>query len=251
MEKRAREFSVAGKHLVIAMPTYDGKIPVSLMVSLIGTIDALRTHGVLVTIKFKSGCALIDKARAELVHDFLQVEDATDILFADSDVVWQADAVLRLLAFSTEVDMVCGVYPVKQDEPLFHVSLKPGPGGKAITKGPLVEAIGVPMGFCLLTRGMIERMIKAYPVLSYTAVKGEFKGERMTNLFLNMVEEDLLFGEDIAFCRRWTKIGGQIWVDPEISLKHIGTKEYDFNYIDYVKTKTAEFNAKQQAESAA
>ena len=28
--------------------------------------------------------------------------------------------------------------------------------------------------------------------------------------------------EDYTFCRRWQKLGGEIWLDPEIKLNHIG-----------------------------
>ena len=32
--------------------------------------------------------------------------------------------------------------------------------------------------------------------------------------------------EDYAFCRRWRKIGGKIWLDTESRLVHIGTHEF-------------------------
>ena len=32
--------------------------------------------------------------------------------------------------------------------------------------------------------------------------------------------------EDYTFCRRWQKMGGSIWTDPEIVLNHVGTHTF-------------------------
>jgi hypothetical protein len=32
------------------------------------------------------------------------------------------------------------------------------------------------------------------------------------------------YGEDYSFCKRWRDMGGQVWVDPSISMGHLGTK---------------------------
>jgi hypothetical protein len=32
----------------------------------------------------------------------------------------------------------------------------------------------------------------------------------------------LYLSEDYTFCRRWQEIGGDIWLDPSISLNHYG-----------------------------
>jgi hypothetical protein len=35
------------------------------------------------------------------------------------------------------------------------------------------------------------------------------------------------FSEDAAFCARWRHIGGRIWLDPAIKLKHHGDFAYE------------------------
>lgn len=39
-----------------------------------------------------------------------------------------------------------------------------------------------------------------------------------------MIDRDTgeYLGDDLAFCRRWTKIGGEIWLDLESRLTHVG-----------------------------
>ena len=37
--------------------------------------------------------------------------------------------------------------------------------------------------------------------------------------------------EDFTFAKRWKKIGGKIWLDPRISLGHIGRYTYEGNVL--------------------
>jgi hypothetical protein len=44
-------------------------------------------------------------------------------------------------------------------------------------------------------------------------------------LFDTMIDpiDKRYLSEDYTFCRRWQKIGGDIWLDPSISLNHYGS----------------------------
>jgi hypothetical protein len=33
--------------------------------------------------------------------------------------------------------------------------------------------------------------------------------------------------EDFSFCRRWTAIGGEIWIDLQSRLTHVGTVNFE------------------------
>jgi hypothetical protein len=36
----------------------------------------------------------------------------------------------------------------------------------------------------------------------------------------------IYLSEDFTFCKRWTEIGGEIWVDLDSKLTHVGATEY-------------------------
>ena len=44
--------------------------------------------------------------------------------------------------------------------------------------------------------------------------------------FFQFTTDDAEIGEDYLFCDRWRAIGGEVWVDPSIELKHVGSSEY-------------------------
>ena len=55
---------------------------------------------------------------------------------------------------------------------------------------------------------------------------------KWTYLFFDcMHEEDTkrYLSEDYAFCRRWQKLGGDVWLDPLVKLDHVGHFTFEGN----------------------
>jgi hypothetical protein len=44
-------------------------------------------------------------------------------------------------------------------------------------------------------------------------------------------------GEDYAFCRRWTDMGGKVWVNPEIKMGHVGYKTFQGHLGDWLRSR--------------
>ena len=63
-------------------------------------------------ILFKDGDALITRARASLVSQFLDDPDATHLLFVDADIGFEPEQVLRLIECGA--DICAAVYPIKR-----------------------------------------------------------------------------------------------------------------------------------------
>jgi hypothetical protein len=51
----------------------------------------------------------------------------------------------------------------------------------------------------------------------------------MKTYFDTAVRENRYYSEDWTFCENWRDLGGQIWVDKRVLLKHTGTYVFDFN----------------------
>ena len=61
---------------------------------------------------FKDGDALITRARASLISQFLDDPSATHLLFIDADIGFEPEQVLRLIQCGA--DMCAAVYPIKR-----------------------------------------------------------------------------------------------------------------------------------------
>jgi hypothetical protein len=79
----------------------------------------------------------------------------------------------------------------------------------------------------MIKREAILKMIKAYPEFKYNN-DVNINNESLKDHFYAMFDTSIdpvdrrYLSEDYTFCRRWQEIGGDIWLDPSISLNHYG-----------------------------
>ena len=158
----------------------------------------------------------ISVARDHLVHEFLKT-DCTDLLFIDSDIGFCSRDVDRLC--SHDLDVVGGCYPLKNEgeKPTLVLSLVDG--ARANEKG-IIECVSIGTGFLRIRRNVFDELRVATPQLSFENSEGETEHD----YFPAGVEGGKFYGEDIAFCRSWRRIGGRIFADFGIRLHHEGTK---------------------------
>src|SRR5262245_27062208 len=107
----------------VAMPT-TRDLPPQTVLSLLDTQSRLGKIGIPFVMLLEIGVSDIMLARSICVHRFLQ-DKANRLFWVDSDMQWEPDSFLRMLALSTKTDVVCGSYPMKR-EPLDFLSGTPG-----------------------------------------------------------------------------------------------------------------------------
>jgi hypothetical protein len=49
------------------------------------------------------------------------------------------------------------------------------------------------------------------------------------------VENGDLISEDYIVCRKWQDLGYKIWLDPTITINHIGIKKYKGDFNAFIK----------------
>src|ERR1700728_543685 len=100
-------------NLVGATPCFGGQISVLYAASLFKLQQRIRRYRDLnLKILFKDGDALITRARASLVSQFLDDPGATHLLFVDADIGFELEQVVRLIECGA--DMCAAVYPIKR-----------------------------------------------------------------------------------------------------------------------------------------
>lgn len=200
------------------------------MRSLMTDMVKLAERGDRVTIFDESGNAMIGDCRGLIVSQFLD-SDATDLVFVDSDVTWEAGALVRLVDYP--VDFVAGLYPQRKDPIAYCCQWDTSKKEIDLSEHGLIEVWGVPAGFMRCSRAMLERMVEAFPDLQFHCDQAPNK--TVHDLFGPYRVGKIKFGEDYSFCRRWRDIGGQVWVDPHIRMAHVGYKSFIGNVGEWLK----------------
>lgn len=170
-----------------------------------------------VTLCTEAGNCHVDDARNSLVREFLKT-DATDMVFVDADVGFRPEDLLRLV--SVDRDVVAGIYPKKEDDESFPVI--PLPGEIWADADGLVEVEGVPTGFLRIRRHVLETL--RANATSFIGQNGEDEPYHL--IFERMIAGNRRMSGDYAFCHKWRKTGGRIFVDPEMVFTHTGAKSW-------------------------
>lgn len=158
--------------------------------------------------------SILPRNRDILTAQFIE-SPATHMLCIDSDIGWKPEHVQALL--DTGKDFISGTYCKKQEDR----GIPAGLTGKRV--GQLLEADYLPGGFLLLSRACIERMVGAYREMEYMAPPFG----RIWALWAPLFEQGVTYaGEDVAFCSRWKKIGGEMWMHRGVVLEHYGELAY-------------------------
>ncbi len=210
----------SGVRLMIASPAHDGRYESSFMVGLFQTMEMLRQNGVHCELAEERLTADIALARAKLFSAFYRSKN-THCLWIDTDMGFGPSEVVRL--FCAKKDFVAGAGPKKR-LPLCFAANWANDFGDPLplvydTESGTMEVSEIGFAFTLITRACAEKMVSAYPELSYVGITGEEEWA----LFNPLVRKRRFFSEDFSFCYRYRAIGGRIFMAPEIELSHTGS----------------------------
>lgn len=230
-----REYNLRGRHLVVAVPAMDGRLPLRMVGELLKLLPLLAKHGVAFSLHQVSQCALINSARNQLVAAFMSDPTATDHLFLDSDIIIKAEDIVRLLCHATVKDVVAATYRKKEDKVTYHGHLL----NISDPETGLLKADRAPTGCLLIRREVYTKMMDVFADFKYSDDRPgvnagglNFDDSYLYDLFSIMVVDGRLIGEDYFFTLRYHSIGGEIWIDPMIPLIHIGNKDYEGRFAD-------------------
>ena len=188
----------------------------------------------------------VDAARDVIGNAFLSraasTEPYTHLLMCDSDIGFPASAVLRMI--ERDVDFAAAAPPLRQYD--FRAAEKAmaqgffGPTSniervakkyavKLLDEGLQVDNRGfarirqVGGAFLLLRPHVFEAIREAYPDLGH---------KHGVMFFQPAIMDGERQGEDTAFCKRWRKTGGDIWLLVDVNLTHEGPHTFEGSYAD-------------------
>jgi len=260
--------------LYILTPCYGSMCHVNYMCTLMKTIEIFRIYNFPLQIEFCKNDSLVSRARNNLVAKAMSDPETTHIMFIDSDITWDPMDIFKLIlsekplvggVYPMKHYFWDKIVPKPEDKKTpIETMLETKNGNSYLSnvvsdaemiqynllkynmnyissnlsiKNNLAEVRHLATGFMMIHRSLLESMMTALPQTKYVDDVCFLKSEENNYayaLFDCGVEEGHYFSEDWLFCHRWTKMGGQIYVDVSISLVHSGMEDYKGCFISSI-----------------
>lgn len=222
------------RSVFFAIPAASSVVEVDLVQGLFRELADFVNNNWGIALQFAVGNNGIHMARNFLVQRFLD-SGCTDLFFIDADMAWEPGALIRMIEHP--VDFVLGLYRLKHPQEKYTYFAQTTDLQRDPHHG-LIPIDAGPFGFVRLKRIVIERMIEALPPKelggwTYEPMQPQYP---MPVLFNFVTRKDGTTGmmhnagEDMDFCMKWGEMGGQVWLDPDLTLHHIGKIKYSSNF---------------------
>lgn len=209
------------KRVMLAIPSYDGKILVEFIDSFQLIIKELPEYEFYPA--FLVGEAILVKARNELFQ-IAYTSNIDELVLIDSDIIWTVENMKKLL--ESPVDFVGGSYPLKDDSGIYVV--KSFEKLKKDALYPLVSVYSLGCGFLRLSKKAIQRLWS-------TNKKYTTNGLTYSNVFETPLDQERgVIPEDMCLCNKWRALGGIVYLNTEISCSHVGMKKYKGSLMEYL-----------------
>lgn len=220
-ERTAYDFSKT--HLHIGIPCYGGMMSEPTVTSLLKFILLANKVGLHWSLDTMVNESLITRGRNNLMAKMMSNSAATHFMFIDADIRFEPESIFQMLVY--EKDVIGGLYPKKSIPTNYVINLLPQTQihGDTFT----VDTMGT--GFLLFKRDVYQKLCDAHPNSKYVDDVGlgkQYEPYMFAIFDVGIDEKGHYLSEDWMFCRRWQKLGGQIWAHSKVLLNHCGHYEY-------------------------
>jgi len=251
------------KKLFVATPMYGGQCAGMYTRSIADLAAICAKYEIPLQLYYLFNESLITRARNYCVDEFLR-SDATHLMFIDSDIGFNPNDVIALLALqsddNSEYDVIGGPYPKKciswekiklavdkgmaDNDPntlekyVGDYVFNPKGGQREIPIGQPVEVMEIGTGFMMIRRATFDKYKEAYPHLSYKPDHirtAAFDGSREIHAYFDCIIDPVskrYLSEDYMFCYNVEKMGSKVWLCPWMSMNHVGSYVFGGSLMD-------------------
>lgn len=162
------------------------------------------------------------------------------MLFIDADMGFPPEMITDMILF--DEPLVGTIYPQRKLPLSWAGSGTGAPTTERRGNFMLVEGVG--MGCTIIRRDLVTRMLAQMPELVDTRLSLHPAGDtlkqagtqRLIRAFEKLdIPERGLVSEDLSFCIRWARCGGQTWACIGHKISHVGPFDYCGRYLDMVE----------------
>jgi hypothetical protein len=222
-QPQGAQYDFTKVHIHFGIPCYGGQITEPCFTSFLRFILMASKSGLQWSLDTMVNESLVTRARNNLMAKMMTNTAATHFMFIDADIRFQPEAIFMMLA--ADKDVIGGLYPKKALPISYVINVKPGT--QIINDIFPVDTMGT--GFMMFKRHVYEKLCAAHPECKYVDDVGLGKQYEPTmfSIFDTEIDEKGHYlSEDWTFCRRWAKIGGEIYAHAKVLLNHSGHYEF-------------------------
>ena len=214
------------RSVMILTPAYGGMVTAGFHRSLLTSTIELLAEGIALESEILENQSLLPLARNTLLNEAYK-RKPDDIIWIDTDMVWEPDTLRQLLKH--DVDVVGSACRKKiPDNVQFNFQLFKEKSFEPDEKG-LIEVRRLGTGFLRMSR-------KAYTHLWENDKKYEVQGVMGSNVFEICIWQGReLLSEDFIVCEKLIERGFKVFMDPNLTVGHVGTFNYRADVKDFFK----------------
>jgi hypothetical protein len=241
------------RKLFVATPMYGGQCAGMYTRSIADLSAFCAKHEIPLQLYYLFNESLITRARNYCCDEFMR-SDATHLMFIDSDIGFNPQDVIALLAMQSDdspYDVIGGPYPKKciswekikmavdkgvaDEDPnvlekfVGDYVFNPKGDQKEIPLGEPVEVLEIGTGFMMIRKETFRKYAVAFPEQSYKPdhVRTEhFDGSREIMAYFDCIidpDSKRYLSEDYNFCYHAQKAGMKVWFCPWMQMQHVGS----------------------------
>ena len=233
-------------HLVIGTPMYGGMCTGEYTESLLNLSASANKSDVKLTTIFLGNESLIQRGRNTIAHHFMNLPDATHLMFIDSDIKFRTEDIVKMI--QADKSLIIGPVTTKgYDWDKIRQAAVNGEGdiGRtggvfSINKLPDVDMVnenepfeiehgGTP--FMMIRRDVFETMQPVTPIYANDG-RSLPDGVEIHNYFRVEISKDTnhLLSEDYFLCHSYRQLGGKVWCAPWVEIGHLGSHLFNSKY---------------------
>lgn len=225
--------------MFIVVPAFGQNVTAATFMAICGLQSTLAAKGIQAAVTVFSFPDIAELRSIFTTIWFDTMPDHDMLLFVDADMGFQPQLVLDMILFNEP--LVGTLY--RQRNP--NITWAGSGTGDMFTerRGDFVRVEGVGMGCTIIRREVVARMLQAYPELIDTRLNLHPAAQllrsagvnRMFRCFEKMdIPDRGIVSEDLSFCIRWNRLGGQVWANIGHRISHVGPYDYQGCYGEFI-----------------
>ena len=233
-------------HLVIGTPMYGGMCTSEYTQSLLNLSESANKSGVKLTTIFLGNESLIQRVRNTIAHHFMNLPDATHLLFIDADIKFRVEDIVKMI--QADKSLIIGPVALKgynwdeirqaavngEDDigrtgGVFNINHLPGID--MVNENEPFEIEHGGNAFMMIRRDVFETLKPHTPIYT-NGGRSLPDGVEIYDYFRVEINKDTnhLLSEDYFLCHSYRQVGGKVWCAPWVETGHFGSHLFNGKY---------------------